>query len=258
MHTTSLALHGREVARQDLGSFLLSITRYDGDSSILAHDHRDSYATVVLRGGYEERAGATSMECVAGSIVVHPAGDRHANRFVRATTCLNIHGGHFDRRSVIPAAIAIGIASKLRREFLQPDDVSAQIVEALMMEIDALTRRGSSRDDRAPSWLRDVRRSVESRFAEAVTVRTLAAEAGVHPTHLARTFRAHFAVTIGEMVRECRIRHAKRELAAGGSPAEIAAATGFADQSHFTRVFRSVTGTTPGAYRRNANRVPIS
>jgi AraC-like DNA-binding protein len=33
------------------------------------------------------------------------------------------------------------------------------------------------------------------------------------------------------------------------STAEISLATGFADQSHFTRVFRKVTGITPAAFR---------
>jgi AraC family transcriptional regulator len=251
--TTTLALHGQEVARQQLGHWLLSVTRYERDSSIRAHDHDASYATVVLRGGYDEVAGSTSMQCVAGSIVVHPAGDRHANRFSGPTTCLNIHGGRFDRRGVIPAAIAISISAKLRREFIRPDDVSPQIIDALMLELDALTRRGVH-DERIPSWLREVRRSVESRFAEPVTVSSLAAEVGVHPTHLARTFREHFAMTIGEMVRECRVRYAQKQLATGASPADIAAATGFSDQSHFTRVFRRMTGTTPAAYRRRAIR----
>jgi AraC-like DNA-binding protein len=31
--------------------------------------------------------------------------------------------------------------------------------------------------------------------------------------------------------------------------AEVALAAGFADQSHFTRVFKNVTGITPGVYR---------
>jgi transcriptional regulator GlxA family with amidase domain len=32
--------------------------------------------------------------------------------------------------------------------------------------------------------------------------------------------------------------------------AQLAIKTGFCDQSHLTRVFRSVTGTTPSVYRR--------
>ncbi len=254
-----LALHGREVARQDLGGWLLSVTRYERDSSICLHEHDTPYATVVVRGGYEETSGAKSLHCVAGSIVVHPAGERHADRFAGPTTCLNIHGGHFGESRVISAPVAASIASKLRREFLRPDDVSPQIVEALMLELAALSRRDRI-DDRAPAWLREVRRRVESGFEEPLTVSSLALEAGVHPTHLARTFRQHYAMTVGEMVRERRIGHAKKQLAAGRSPCEIASEIGFADQSHFTRVFRRVTGTTPAAFRREvlaANRVPV-
>jgi AraC-like DNA-binding protein len=39
-------------------------------------------------------------------------------------------------------------------------------------------------------------------------------------------------------------------LRAGWPPAEIAAAVGFADQAHFTRLFRRTMGMPPGAYRR--------
>src|SRR5688572_7148095 len=90
-NSPSLTLHGREVARQDLGGWLLSVTRYEPGSSIYLHEHDASYATVVVRGGYEEVSSAKSLHCVAGSIVVHPPGERHANRFAGPTTCLNVH-----------------------------------------------------------------------------------------------------------------------------------------------------------------------
>ena len=51
-----------------------------------------------------------------------------------------------------------------------------------------------------------------------------------------------------------RIAEARRLLAAGLAPAEVAAMTGFADQSHLTRRFRSRIGFTPGRYRDSAGR----
>ena len=123
-----------------------------------------------------------------------------------------------------------------------------------MLELDALSRRGTT-CERAPRWLREVRRSIEMRFDEPLTLSVLADEAGVHPTHLARAFRAQYARTVGEMLRERRIEHAKQQLFCGVAPSEIALDAGFADQSHFTRVFRRLTGTTPAAYGR-ANRIP--
>ncbi|WP_137927978.1 helix-turn-helix domain-containing protein [Cupriavidus sp. 2SB] len=46
-----------------------------------------------------------------------------------------------------------------------------------------------------------------------------------------------------------RLNRARNLLRDGMSPATVAAETGFADQSHLTRCFRGVFGTTPGQYR---------
>jgi transcriptional regulator GlxA family with amidase domain len=48
-----------------------------------------------------------------------------------------------------------------------------------------------------------------------------------------------------------RVRRAQQVLLeADARLAEVALASGFADQSHLTRVFRSLTGEAPGAWRR--------
>jgi AraC family transcriptional regulator len=68
--------------------------------------------------------------------------------------------------------------------------------------------------------------------------------------HLARTFRRVHQITFSGYVRQVRIEFARRELAASGaSLGDIAAAAGFCDQSHFSRLFKRHTGLTPAAYR---------
>ena len=48
----------------------------------------------------------------------------------------------------------------------------------------------------------------------------------------------------------CRVTKVRELLSIGDRPlAEIAAAAGFADQSHMTNVFKRLTGTTPLAFR---------
>ena len=47
-----------------------------------------------------------------------------------------------------------------------------------------------------------------------------------------------------------RLNHARQLLRAGEPIAAVAVETGFADQSHMSRLFRSTFGTTPGLYRR--------
>lgn len=52
-----------------------------------------------------------------------------------------------------------------------------------------------------------------------------------------------------------RLREARRRLAAGETPADVATAVGFADQSHLGRWFRRAYGLGPGAYQRACTNV---
>ena len=101
-----------------------------------------------------------------------------------------------------------------------------------------------------PQWLERVRNILEQRFAEPYKLSEIAAEAGVHPVHLAREFRKHYGSSVGEYLRRMRIEYACRELMASNlAVINIAFAAGFADQSHFSRTFKRLCGTTPGRYR---------
>ncbi len=65
-----------------------------------------------------------------------------------------------------------------------------------------------------------------------------------------RAFRMRYGMAPSEYQRQRRVHTARRLLADGRSPAEAAAAAGFADQAHLTRWFGRCMGITPGAYRR--------
>ena len=106
------------------------------------------------------------------------------------------------------------------------------------------------RMDRAPAWLSAAEELLRARIGECVRLSELAAEIDVPATQVARAFRAHRGVSVGEYGRRLRIEWAAAEVAGGDrSLVEIAAEAGFADQSHFTRFFRRYVGTTPGRYR---------
>lgn len=112
-------------------------------------------------------------------------------------------------------------------------------------------RRESARPGPPPAWLLRVRESLDDRYREReLRIAGLAAVAGVDPAHLARTFRAHYGTTAGAYLREMRVQRAAHALARSSAPlAQIALDAGFADQSHFTRVFRTAYGVTPQRWR---------
>jgi AraC family transcriptional regulator len=68
--------------------------------------------------------------------------------------------------------------------------------------------------------------------------------------HFLRKFRTEFGCPPHAYVMQRRIEHAKRQMARRDIPLKVVAADcGFSDQSHMTRVFRRLLGTTPAEYR---------
>jgi transcriptional regulator of acetoin/glycerol metabolism len=102
----------------------------------------------------------------------------------------------------------------------------------------------------SPSAARRVREHVEAHLSETIDLAGLAAIAGLSVYHFARAFKQSTGVTPHHYLVERRLERAKKMLSRSeGSLAEIALATGFADQSHLTRHFRQVLGVTPNQFR---------
>jgi AraC family transcriptional regulator len=132
-------------------------------------------------------------------------------------------------------------------------------VEGLALELIAQVARESIArgGHRPPAWLGRVTQLLESRFRERLTLEELAREAGVHPVHLAAAFRRHLRCTPFDFLRRRRVAFAARQLVDTElSLVTVALGAGFAHQSHFCRIFKSVTGMTPTAYRKLFSRRP--
>lgn len=90
---------------------------------------------------------------------------------------------------------------------------------------------------------------LRANLAERVTLEEVAAVADLSPFHFLRAFRDHHDVTPQQMLMAMRLAEAKRRLAAGETPARVAAAVGLSDQAHLTRAFARRYAVTPARYR---------
>jgi AraC family transcriptional regulator len=156
---------------------------------------------------------------------------------------------------VFQAGPLVRLAARLYAEFGADDPIACLAMEGLALEIFAgacrQTKTASGRTQ--PAWLRQARDLLNDRCADNFGLEDIAREIGVHPAHLARTFRQHFHCTLGDYQRRVRIDRARQLLAASDtSLVEIAVTLGYADQSHFTAAFKRLTGVTPGAFRKSS------
>jgi AraC-like DNA-binding protein len=105
----------------------------------------------------------------------------------------------------------------------------------------------SPRDDRAFRLACDYLAAAVERN---IGLDELAAATGVGKFRLIRLFRECTGLPPHAVHLAHRVRHARRLIEAGRPLPAVAAATGFADQSHLHRHLRRGLGITPGEYRR--------
>jgi len=123
---------------------------------------------------------------------------------------------------------------------------------ALALDQDAATRPASAAELACAST---AARIIEARYAEPLTVASLAAEVGLSPRRFTTAFREGLGVTPYNYILRCRLDAASRRLLEGADPVlDIALDVGFGDLSEFTRRFRDRFGQPPATFRRSYGR----
>ncbi len=119
-----------------------------------------------------------------------------------------------------------------------------RILERYIVTLSSVKKRKKSFE------CRKMREYIEGHFADRVTAEELAAAAGLSVGRALHLFREETGMSFTDYLKKARIDYGKYLLSATDrSLAEIAAAAGFADQSHFTRQFRELENITPLKYR---------
>ncbi len=261
---SSSKLFGKSLQSRKVAAFSLSERFYPPHFKTPEHTHDNALFCLVLKGNYTETFGRERRECTPRTALFHASDDPHAEHF-------HDSGGHsfiveIERNwmskvrdefgfpsitSEFRCGVLPDLGARLYHEFRRFDEVSPLVVEGLMLEITGETaRRTFEKKSRKPDWLAKVERHLRERLAEPFSLPEVAAVAGVHPVHLAQTFRKFHQCSVGGFLMRLRLESARRELSeTTKSIAEIALDHGFSDQSHFTRRFKSELGATPHEYR---------
>jgi AraC-like DNA-binding protein len=133
---------------------------------------------------------------------------------------------------------------------LQQDERYRELADAL------LASRGHTNAIARPARraLIRARDFIAAHAGDRISLEEIAAVADLTPWHFARAFRQQFGVPPHRFQLCMRIDVARRLLAGGMTGTEVAQHLGFADQSHFIRAFKRMTGTTPSKLGRRRGR----
>ena len=107
-------------------------------------------------------------------------------------------------------------------------------------------RRGNYASD----LVRNVANYVQHHLSEAITTGQVADSLFLSRQHLSRRFTREAGIPLAAFIRNEKAEEAKRLLRYTDRPVSaIAVYLGFSSQGHFSKVFREITGMTPGEYR---------
>jgi AraC-like DNA-binding protein/DNA-binding MarR family transcriptional regulator len=113
------------------------------------------------------------------------------------------------------------------------------------------SRSKDRRGGLAPWQLRRATEYMAEHLADTVLLKDLADQTGLSPSRFGRAFKLSMGISPHRWQMNLRVLEAQEMLREGTrSQADIALATGFAEQSHFSRVFKEVVGVPPGIWQR--------
>ncbi|MDK1399194.1 AraC family transcriptional regulator [Pseudomonas protegens] len=117
-------------------------------------------------------------------------------------------------------------------------------------------RRRYAQDPRLPLVAQRARDYLHAHLAQDLSLEALSQACGVDRFRLSRAFKAAFGLPPHAYLVQLRLSRARRLLAGGAAPAEVATALGFADQSHLGRWFMRAYGLSPALYRKRCTKLP--
>lgn len=249
----SISLRRRELARS--AELLARLTYYPPGFAQADHAHDTDQYSLLLLGGFVETARREDREVTNPCAGFKAAGQRHRNAF----------GGNGALILAIDMQPKSEVPAPWRWRPLRREPAVAALVRALISgesggfaedlagEMAALLF-GSADDApeaaKTAPWLKRVCAHIEQE-PESARLDVLAAEAGVHPTHLSRAFASVYGAPLSVYRRRSMaMKAAGLIVRSAASLASIAAMTGFSDQAHMTRVLRAEVGGTPARLAR--------
>lgn len=257
--------YGIKDLEKSLDGIILSQYNYDTGRPTDWHYHENPYFWYVLNGNMMDGNKREKTLCPAGSLMftnwqeIH-YGSKHSIdasgfhlEFERSWLKMNdINLEIFEGSELIQHPKVHFLFAKLYHEFLQNDTYSKITIELLLLQICNVLSDSKNRNSiqEVPIWIEHLKELIHFEKAD-LSLKYLSEKLGVHPVHISRSVPKYLSVSLGEYIRQQKLKKAiPLLLSTDRSLTSIAYEAGFSDQSHFNRVFNTIFNMNPSAYRK--------
>ncbi|TWI86710.1 helix-turn-helix transcriptional regulator [Chitinophaga japonensis] len=220
------------------------------------HCHENNHITFVVKGGTLDQRRYREQAATPGQVLLYHSGEPHRNRHTRHPSKninLEITDAFLARQglqfpAVVTAALPL-LVLRIYQESRINDSSSLPAMQALLLQ--AFSNQQASAAPRGtPPWIAQLEELLHDCWDQTLSLQQIAQALYVHPVTISKYFPRYFSCTLGDYMRRIKTARALSLIQQTGMPlTAIAHTCGFADQSHFNRTFKAMTGMLPGAYR---------
>lgn len=238
---------------------ITSKTAYDGHFNTSFHYHEHPHLSFILQGGNIEYRQKETLIRSANEVMFYHSGELHKTLPTDSQTRnLNLEiDAAFLLENNIPEDQLKQVVEnnrdsslfilKMQSEIHLNDQLTESALHALLF---GFITAPELKNYKQIDWCVKLNQLINDNWNKQQNLSDLAMQIGVHPVTISKYFARYFGCTLGEYLRKLRISRSLSLIKnSEDSLTEIALFCGFADQSHFIRVFKHYTGISPKNYR---------
>lgn len=262
---TKGSYYGSMHAEQLVNEILLSEYDYLAERTDW-HFHENPYFMYILHGNLFDVNKKCKTTCPSGSFLLLNWQEPHFN----SKESTHARGFHIEfernwfKKNNIDIDLWEGskliknprlhhILAKIYAEFRYADIYSNISCELLVAELcENIEKERVYQVDKNPAWLHSLVEIVYQ-SNEPFDLKSLSDELAIHPGHLSRSIPKYLSTTLGDYIRQIKIKKSIDFILASPKPlSDIAFDCGFSDQSHFTRTFKYYMSMTPKEFKKKS------
>lgn len=252
--------HGDVIHQQTVNGVVFAITRRKRGETVPQHTHNHASIRALISGNHHYIADSGNIRhSIPGAWYFAEANQIHTHEACQ-TDIVSI-GIQYEPESypvptvntldILKGPVAVTSLNLLKEHLANPRHTSNDILSSVFDLLRAsLADETQTKPVTLPAWASQLKMKLDSQYLVNYSIEELAKELSVHPSHMARVFRAEFGQTITAYIRDRRLEWSISEMKSTTQKlGVIAVQAGFADQAHFSREFKKRYGTVPSNYR---------